>query len=187
MVFPLKPRSCRLNVSNRRYTPENQRLDTQNDGLENDSPFWYLYVKFLACTLLWNNNCSASMIVLLGIHGWSIRYHPKGLLDSSHQHYQTYMISIFFNLISNLILYHIKPTRTSISRFISKHRGFLRIYTKLPEVWRLRRCLWWQRWKYLGINVKPRSWDSKPSFPQAKPKLAINMYVNLVNTCIQCN
>ena len=127
MVFPLKPRSCRLNVSNRRYTPENQRLDTQNDGLENDSPFWYLYVKFLACTLLWNNNCSASMIVLLGIHGWSIRYHPKGLLDSSHQHYQTYMISIFFNLISNLILYHIKPTRTSISRFISKHRGFLRI------------------------------------------------------------
>ena len=37
-----------------------------------------LYVKFLACTQLGNNNCSASMIVLLGIHGWSIRYHPKG-------------------------------------------------------------------------------------------------------------
>lgn len=82
-----------------------------------------LYVKFLACTQLGNNNCSASMIVLLGIHGWSIRYHPKGLLDSSHQHYQTYMISIFFNLISNLILYHTKPTLISISRFISKHGG----------------------------------------------------------------
>lgn len=126
-----------------------------------------LYVKFLACTQLGNNNCSASMIVLLGIHGWSIRYHPKGFTGFFPSTLSNlYDINIFQPYLQPYIISYQTYTYINIKVYIKTwgdSSGKPRNQT--AEVWRLRRCLWWQRWKYLGIRGSREAETRSRKFP----------------------